>query len=68
MHKLGKGSAQTASSFCGLEQDWGTTGAQESPFVLVVVLDETVLQGLYSSSVFHIVGPLANQPVGFRSR
>ena len=42
MRKLGNGLAQAASSFCGLEQDWSTSGAQESPFVLVVVLDETV--------------------------
>jgi hypothetical protein len=42
MRKLGNGLAQAASSFCGLEQDWSTTGAKEPPFFVVVVLDETV--------------------------
>jgi len=64
---LGNGLAQTASSFCGLEQDWIATGAQEFPFGVVVVLDETVSQKMNSSSVFYVVQPLGNQLVGFRT-
>jgi len=64
---LGNVLAQTASSFCGLEQDWSTTGAQEFPFGVVVVLDETVSQKLNSSSVFYVGGSLDSQIVGFRT-
>jgi len=44
MRKLGNGLAQAASSFCGLEQDWITTGAQEFPFGVAVVSNETISQ------------------------
>jgi len=56
------------SNCCVLEQDWSTTGAQESPFGVVVVLDETVSQKLNSSSVFYVGGPLDSQLVGLRTR
>jgi len=65
---LGNGLAQTASSFCGLEQDRSTTGAQEFPFGIVVVSNETISQKLNSSSVFYVGGPLDDQIVGFRMR
>lgn len=64
---MGDGLAQTASTFCGLGQDWSTADAQESPFGVVVVLDETVSQKMNSSSVFYVVQPLGNQLVGFRA-
>jgi hypothetical protein len=60
--------AQTASSFCGLEQDWNTTGAQEFPFGVAVVSNETISQELNSSSVFYVGGPLESQFVGFSTR
>ena len=65
---MGNGLAKTASSFCGLEQDKSTTGAQELPFGIVVVSNETISQELSSSRVFYIGGPLDNQFVGFRRR
>ena len=68
MHKLGKGSAQTASSFYVLEHSWSTKGAQEFPFGVVVVSNETISQELNSSNVFYIGGPLGSQFVGFRAR
>ncbi|MCJ7464953.1 MAG: hypothetical protein MUO81_09475 [Thermoplasmata archaeon] len=53
--------AKTASSFCGLEQDWSTTGAQELPFEVAVVSNETISQELSSSSVVHIGGSVGRQ-------
>ena len=65
---MGNGLAQTASSFCGLEQDWITTGAQEFPFGVAVVSNETITMTLNESSVFYIGGSLDSQIVGFRTR
>jgi hypothetical protein len=58
---LGNGLAQTAFSFCGLEQDWSTTGAQELPFEVAVVSNETISQELNSSSAIYISGSVGGQ-------
>jgi hypothetical protein len=39
--------------------------AQEFPFGVVVVPDETISQKLNESSVFYVGGPLDNQLIGF---
>jgi hypothetical protein len=56
------------SNYCVLEQDWSTTGAQEFPFGVVVVSNETISQKLNSSSVFYVGGPSEGQVVGFLTR
>jgi hypothetical protein len=67
-YDLREGIALNGSSFFVLERSWTTAGAQEFPFGVVVVSNETVSQKLNSSSVFYVGGPLDNQLVGFRTR
>jgi len=57
-----------SSSFYVLETDWSSTGAQEFPFGVVVVSNETISQKLNESSVFYVGGPLDGQFVGFLTR
>jgi hypothetical protein len=56
------------SSFYVLEKSWSTKGAQEFPFGVVVVSNETISQKLNESSVIYIGGSLDSQIVGFRTR
>ena len=59
--------ALNSSSFYVLERDWNTTGAQEFPFGVVVVSNETVSQKLNASSVFYVGGPVVGQLMLFRT-
>ena len=67
-YDLREGLKLNASSFYVLEHSWSTKGAQEFPFGVVVVSNETISQELNSSSVFYIGGPMENQIVGFSTR
>jgi len=44
-----------------LERSWSTDGAQEFPFGVVVVSNETISQKLNSSSVVYIGGSVDSQ-------
>jgi hypothetical protein len=67
-YDLREGIALNGSSFFVLEHSWSTDGAQEFPFGVVVVSNETISQELNSSSVFYIGGPMDGQIVGFLKR
>ena len=67
-YDLREGIALNGSSFFVLERSWTTAGAQEFPFGIVVVSNETISQKLNSSSVFYVGGPLDSQFVGFSTR
>jgi len=67
-YDLREGIALNGSSFFVLERIWSTDGAQEFPFGVVVVSNETISQKLNDYSVFYVGGPLDNQLVGFRTR
>ena len=67
-YDLKEGLKLNESSFYVLERSWSTKGAQEFPFGVVVVSNETISQELNSSSVFYIGGPMENQIVGFSTR
>jgi hypothetical protein len=67
-YDLREGIALNGSSFFVLEQQWTKKGAQEFPFGVVVVKNETVTTTLNESSVFYIGGSLDSQIVGFRTR
>ena len=67
-YDLLEGLALNGSSFFVLETDWNTSGAQEFPFGVVIVSNETISQKLNESSVFYVGGPLDGQFVGFRTR
>jgi hypothetical protein len=56
-HDLREGIALNSSSFFLVRHGWSTDGAQESPFGVVVVSNETISQELDSSSVLYIGGP-----------
>lgn len=58
---LREGLKLNASSFYALEYSWSTKGAQEFPFGVVVVSNETISQKLNESSVIYIGGPLGGQ-------
>ncbi len=51
-YDLREGIVLNGSSFFVLEDSWSTDGAQESPFGVVVVSNETISQKLNESSVF----------------
>jgi hypothetical protein len=68
LYDLRDGIALNKSSFFVLERSWSTDGAQEFPFGVVVVSNETISQELNSSNVFNVGGPLDNQFVGFCTR
>jgi hypothetical protein len=67
-YDLREGIDLNSSSFYVLETDWNSTGAQEFPFGVVVVSNETISQKLNESSVFYIGGPSEGQIVGFLTR
>ncbi|MBU0685786.1 MAG: hypothetical protein ABIE25_00035 [Thermoplasmatota archaeon] len=67
-YDLREGLALNGSSFFVLETAWNTSGAQEFPFGVVVVSNETISQKLNESNVFYVGGPLGNQLIGFRTR
>jgi len=67
-YNLREGLALNGSSFFVLETAWNTSGAQEFPFGVVVVSNETISQKLNESSVFYVGGPLDNRLVGFWTR
>ena len=67
-YDLREGIALNGSSFFVLEQQWTKKGAQEFPFGVVVVKNETITTTLNESSVFYIGGSLDSQIVGFRTR
>jgi len=67
-YDLREGLKLNESSIYVLEKSWSTKGAQEFPFGIVVVSNETISQKLNSSSVFYIGGPVGSQFVGFRTR
>jgi hypothetical protein len=67
-YDLKEGLKLNESSFYVLEQSWSTKGAQEFPFGVVVVSNETISQKLNESSVMYIGGSPGSQFVGFRTR
>ena len=67
-YDLREGIALNGSSFYVLEAKWTKKGAQEFPFGIVVVKNETITTTLNESSVFYIGGSLDSQIVGFRTR
>jgi hypothetical protein len=67
-YDLREGIALNGSSYFVLEQQWTKKGAQEFPFGVVVVKNETITTTLNESSVFYIGGSLDSQIVGFRTR
>jgi hypothetical protein len=67
-YDLREGLKLNESSFYVLEQSWSTEGAQEFPFGIVIVSNETISQKLNSSSVFYVGGPSEGQIVGFLTR
>jgi hypothetical protein len=67
-YDLREGIDLNSSSFYVLETDWNSTGAQEFPFGVVIVSNETISQKLNESSVFYVGGPLDSQFVGFWTR
>jgi len=68
LYDLREGIALNSSGFYVFESDWSTKGAQEFPFGVVVVSNETISQKLNESSVFYVGGPLGSHFVGFRTR
>ena len=67
-YDLREGIDLNSSSFFVLETDWNSTEAQEFPFGVVVVSNETISQKLNESNVFYVGGSLGDQIVGFRTR
>ena len=67
-YDLREGLALNGSSFFVLETAWNASGAQEFPFGVVIVSNETISQKLNESSVIYIGGPLDGQFVGFWTR
>lgn len=67
-YDLKEGIALEGSSFFLMETDWNSTGAQESPFGVVLVESGTISSVLDESSVFDVGGPLSGQLVGFQTR
>jgi hypothetical protein len=67
-YDLREGIALNGSSFFVLEQQWTKKGAQEFPFGVVIVKNETIKTTLNESSVFYIGGSLDGQIVGFMTR
>jgi hypothetical protein len=67
-YDLREGIALNGSSYFVLEAQWTKKGAQEFPFGVVVVKNETITTTLNESSVFYIGGSLDSQIVGFRTR
>jgi len=66
-YDLREGIALNSSFFYVLELDWNTFGAQEFPFGVLVVSNETISQQLGRSSVVYVGGPLGEQLVLFRT-
>jgi hypothetical protein len=64
-YDLREGIPLDEGSFYVLEESWSTDGAQEFPFGVVVVDDETVSSVLGSSSVVYAGGPAEDQIVCF---
>jgi hypothetical protein len=64
-YDLREGIDLNSSSFYVLETDWNSTGAQEFPFGVVIVSNETISQTLNESSVVYIDGPAGGQLVLF---
>ena len=60
-YDLREGIALNGSSFFVLERIWSTDGAQEFPFGVVVVSNETLSQKLNESSIMYIGGPVGGQ-------
>ena len=60
-YDLREGLALNGSSFFVLETAWNTSGAQEFPFGVVIVSNETISQKLNESSVVYIGGPVGGQ-------
>ena len=67
-YDLREGIALDTSSFYVIESDWSTKGAQEFPFGIVTIANETMDQILAGSNVFYRGGPIGEELVGFRSR
>ena len=66
-YDLREGIALNGSSFFVLERGWSTDGAQEFPFGVVIVSNETISQKLNESSVFYIGGSSSGQLVLFQT-
>jgi hypothetical protein len=62
-YDLREGIDLNSSSFFVLETAWNSTGAQEFPFGVVIVSNETISQKLNESSIMYIGGPLGEQLV-----
>lgn len=60
-YDLREGIALNKSSFFVLKRSWSTDGAQELPFGVVVVSNETISRELNSSSVVYIGGSVGGQ-------
>jgi hypothetical protein len=60
-YDLSEGIALNSSSLCVIELDWNTSGAQEFPFGVVVIPNETISQKLSESSIMYIGGFVGGQ-------
>ena len=67
-YDLREGIALNQSAFFVIETDWSTSGAQEFPFGVVVVGNETIRQVLSESNVFYVGGPAGLEIIGLRTR
>ena len=66
-YDLREGLSLNESSFYVLEEQWSTNGAQEFPFGVVVVDQETIDELLAETSVFYVGGPTENNIIAFRT-
>jgi len=66
-YDLREGIALNGSSFFVLERSWSTDGAQEFPFGVVIVSNETISQKLNESSVVYIGGLSSGKLVLFQT-
>jgi hypothetical protein len=64
-YDLREGLSLNSFSFYVLETDWSVTGAQELPFGVVAIDQDTVNEILEGSSVLYVGGPLDNHFIGF---
>jgi hypothetical protein len=67
-YDLREGIALNGSSFFVLERAWSTDGAQEFPFGVVVISNETISQKLNESSIMYIGGSVGGQLVLLRTQ
>ena len=64
-YDLREGLSLNESSFYVLEEQWSTNGAQEFPFGVVVVDQETIDELLAETSVFYVGRPTENNIICF---